>query len=246
MQTIDRAFAVLRALAEREGSSTLSDVARRAELPKSTTLRLLGALETQTAVEQLGGRWALGPGLIALTHDLTPAGGLRELARPDLVDLVEFLDENASLAIPDGEAVLYIDTVTIDSTVTVHDWTGERLPYHASAAGLALMSTWCDDELRRYAAGGLEPYTASTVTTLAGLRRKMDELGCTGVVWTLQEFSDDVNGVGAPIIGPEGAAIGAVNLYGPDYRFPGDRDVADIATAMTEACARIGARLPQG
>lgn len=243
MQTIDRAFTVLRALAAHPGTSTLSDVARRSDLPKTTAFRLLSALEAQAAVQQLGGRWALGPGLTSLTHGAAPVGALPELARPDLVELADAVGENASLAIADEDAALYIDTVTVDSSVIVEDWTGQRLPFHASAAGLALISTWTTDELERYAAGGLEPYTASTVTTLDELRRKVDDIETTGVVWTLQEFSDDINGVGAPIVGPEGVAIGAINLYGPDYRFPGSQPPEKITTALLDACARIGARV---
>jgi len=106
VQTIDRAFAVLRALAARPGTSTLSDVAREAGLPKSTVSRLLGALEEQAAVQALGGRWALGPGLTTLTHQAAPVSALRELARPDLVDLAEAFGENASLAIADDDAAL--------------------------------------------------------------------------------------------------------------------------------------------
>ena len=71
----------------------------------------------------------------------------------------------------------------------------------------------------------------------------MNELEATGVIWTLQEFAEDVNGVGAVIKGPGGALVGAINVYGPTYRFPGDRPRDEIAKAVTDACQRITARL---
>lgn len=243
MQTIDRAFTVLRALAAENGTSTLADVSRASGLPRSTVLRLLGALEEQGMTQSIGGRWALGPGLTTLTHQTSPVSALKELARPHLLELADLIGENASLVIADGDGALYIDTAVAKSVVSVQNWTGERLPFHSSAAGLCLMSKWTDHQLRRYAAAGMTQFTRATVATLPDLRRRMIHIRDNGVVWTLREFSDDVNGVGAPIIGPDGEAIGAINVYGPDYRFPGPRPLDEITDPLIEACARISARL---
>lgn len=245
MQAIDRAFTVLRALASRKGTSTLADVTRESGLPKSTVLRLLIALEDQGAVQTVGGRYAIGTGLAALSHQGAPASALKEVARPHLVELANLLEENVSLTIADGDATLYIDTAVAESSVMVQDWTGERLPYHGSAGGLALVSTWTDDEITRFAAAGLEPFTPTTVTTLDALMAKVDQVRRTGVVFTQQEFSDQVNGVGALIVGPDGEALGAVNTYGPGYRFPGERDENDIAAAVLETSRAIGDRIGQ-
>ena len=242
MQAIDRAFTVLRALASRPGTSTLADVTREAGLPKSTVLRLLIALEDQGAVQTVGGRYAIGPGLAALSHQGAPVSALKEVARPHIVELAELLQENVSLTIDDGDATLYIDTAVAESSVMVQDWTGERLPYHASAGGLALMATWSDATIRAHVNNGLAPYTPSTVTSLRGIRQKVAEARA-GAVWTQQEFSDDVNGVGALILGPDQQPVGALNAYGPDYRFPGERDTESIGAAVAETCRTIGERL---
>ncbi len=243
MQTIDRAFAVLHALSDHAGTSTLGDIARVTGLPKSTVHRLLAALENQAAVQSIGGRWALGPGLATLTHQASPVSALRELARPHLLELADDIGENASLAIPDGDSALYIDTATVEGAVNVQDWTGERIPYHAAAAGLALMSTWADEEISDYASGDLAVLTEKTVTNAGDLCERAARTRAERVVWTPQEFSEDVNGVGAAIIGPDGRAIGAINVYGPVFRFPADRSRESIEAILIDACARIGSRL---
>lgn len=243
MQAIDRAFTVLRALASRPGTSTLADVTKESGLPKSTVLRLLVALEDQGAVQTVGGRYAIGPGLATLSHQGAPVSALKELARPHLVELADLFQENVSLTIADGDATLYIDTAVAESSVMVQDWTGERLPYHASAGGLALMAAWTDLEIQAYADGGLEPYTPSTVSTAGQLREKVHAVRSTGTVWTFQEFSDDVTGLGSLVVGPAGEPVGALNAYGPEYRFPGDRDTAALTDAMLETCRQIGDRL---
>ena len=243
MQAIDRAFTVLRAVASRAGTSTLADVTKESGLPKSTVLRLLIALEDQGAVQTVGGRYAIGPGLAALSHQGAPVSALKEVARPHLVELADLLQENVSLMIPDGDATLYIDTAVSESSVMVQDWTGERLPYHGSAGGLALLSSWTDTEIAEHAATGLEAYTPTTVTTLAELMAKVGHTRTTGVALTHQEFSDEVNGFGALVTGPAGESLAAVNAYGPDYRFPGERDIAEISAAVFETARSIADRL---
>ena len=243
MQAIERAFTVLRALAGRPGTSSLAEVTRASELPKSTVLRILAALEEQGAVQTLAGRYSIGPGLAAMSHHGAPLSALRDVARPYMVEVAETLEENVSLTIEDGDATLYLDTAVAESSVQVRDWTGERLPYHASSGGLALLSTWPDEDVQALVDGGLEAFTATTVLTKSGLDEKFRHMQDTGIVWTLQEFSDDVTGVAAVIRTGGGEAVAALNVYGPDYRFPGERAEAEVAAVLLDACTKIGDRL---
>lgn len=243
MQAIERAFTVLRALAESQGTSSLAEVTRASGLPKSTVLRLLGALEEQGAVQSLAGRYAIGPGLASFTHHGAPVSALKEIARPYMVELAEALEENVSLTIADGDATLYLDTAIAPNSVRVHDWTGERLPYHASSGGLALLSSWPSHDVDALVDAGLAAFTDSTVLTRAGLDEKFEHIAEHGAVWTLQEFSDDVNGVAATIRSSAGDVVGALNAYGPTYRFPGDRSEAEIAVLLIDTCTKIGDRL---
>lgn len=244
MQTIDRAFAVLRALAGRAETSTLAEVSQACGLPKTTTLRILGALEDLAMVDRVGDRYGLGPGLDTLTHHATPAGAVRELSRPELAALAGELGENASVAVADGDQVLYLDTVADEGVVQVPDWTGQRVPYHGSAAGLALMSTWTDGRITRYGRNGLETLTPATISTLSVLRRRIAAVRADGFVWTRSEFSEEVNGIAAPIVAPgRDEAIGSLTVYGPLYRFPGDRPTGEIERLVVEAADRIAQQL---
>jgi DNA-binding IclR family transcriptional regulator len=244
MQSIERTFAILRTLAHGQERAGISEIARRADLPKSTTSRILASLEALGMVERLGDRYGLGSSLAALTTAAAPVGSLREVARPELAELAEFLGENASLVVDDGDEVLYIDTaMPPEVAVQVQDWTGERLPYHAAAGGLALMSGWSQTRRDQLVGDGLTAFTALTVASADALAAKMDELATTGVVWTMQEFAEDVNGLGAPIVGPNGDLVGAINVYGPTYRFPGEISQSEMILALREACDRITTRL---
>ena len=66
VQSIERAFAVLSALSG--GPIGVTEVAERADLPKSTAARLLSSLSREGAVEQVPGdtRYRLGPRIATL------------------------------------------------------------------------------------------------------------------------------------------------------------------------------------
>src|SRR5258708_25638850 len=82
VQSIERAFAVLTALTD--GPIGVTEVANRAELPKSTAARMLASLAHEGAVEQIPGetRYRLGPPNDSLPSGLPATRRLRAGAPP--------------------------------------------------------------------------------------------------------------------------------------------------------------------
>jgi DNA-binding IclR family transcriptional regulator len=246
MQAIQRTFAVLRSLADAHGSAPVGEVALATGLPKSTVSRLLTALESEGLVERVGsgGRYAIGPGLAALAGNVSVVGAVRELCRPHLRDLVEATGEAAGIVEPDGpRRVLYTDQIDGPGPVLTRDWTGSRFPYHTVAGGYAMMATWPDDRIEAYVDRGLERHSAVTATTIDEVMARIETTRRTGYAWTLGDFSEDIHGVGAAIIGKDGRAVAALSVYGPAYRFPGDVDAETVGRRLLEAASMVGRRL---
>ncbi len=245
VQAVERAFAVLRAIAAHDGRAGVSAVARHARLPKSTVARLLGTLEDVGAIERLeaGGDYRIGSGLRALAGDGHAGLRLVDLARPYLRELVAELDEDAGLAIPDGDTVLFVDQVQGSHPVQVPDWTGDRFPLHTTAAGFVLLAEWPPAAVDRYLGGDLARFTPRTLVDGAAIRTRLAAVRAQGYAWTEGEWAADINGVGAVVRGADGRAVGAINLYGPGYRFPGHSDPGEIGRVVAEAAQRIGAQL---
>ncbi len=242
---MERAFAVLRAIAAHDGRAGVSAVARHARLPKSTVSRLLGTLEAVGAVERLegAGEYRIGSGLRSLAGDGHAGLRLVDLARPYLRELVADLDEDAGLAIADGDTVLFVDQCQSSHPVQVRDWTGQRFPLHTTAAGFVLLAEWDPGDVDRYLAGELAAFTPRTLVDGAAIRSRLDRIREDGYAWTEGEWAADINGVGAVVRGADGRAVGAINLYGPGYRFPGAADPAGIGGLVAAAARRVGAQL---
>lgn len=235
VQSIDRAFSLLRALATAPGG--VSDVARRTGLPVSTCARLLGSLESLGAVERLdpGPTFRIGPTVAQLASAVDPTAGLVRRTRVHLESLVAAVGETAGISVPDGSrAVRYLDQVDSGQDVTLQDWTGERVPLHAVSSGLVFLATRSKSEITDYCVSGLERFTDHTTQRIGELRNRLTQIRADGYAWTVEEFADGINSVAAPIRDDDGGVIAALHVHGPSYRLrPSNRRVtrALLATA---------------
>ena len=243
VQSIERAFALLRFLAV--GPVGVTDLAERAELPKSTVARLLGALEAEGAVEQdeTGGVYRLGPGLIDIAGRVTPGRNLIAAARPYLLELSDEIEELAGLSIREGNEVYYLDQTESLWDVQVRDWTGERIPLHVVSSGQVILAHMAPDEREEYLAGPLERYTARTIVDPDALRTRLDQIRSMGYVWVYSEFVEELNSVAVPVLGADGCAEAALHVHGPAYRFPDPDITHDFGMALVRAAEGLAAQL---
>ncbi|HET9520393.1 MAG TPA: IclR family transcriptional regulator [Candidatus Limnocylindrales bacterium] len=243
VQSIERAFAVLSALAD--GPIGVTEVAERVDLPKSTAARLLASLAREGAVEQVPGetRYRLGGRIVSLAAGVLPARSLVAIARPILVELASAAGEAAGLSVADGASVHYIDQVDTAHQVQVRDWAGPRVPMHAVSSGLVFLAHMSPAAIERYLAQPRVAFTDRTVTESGALRERLRRVLLDGHAWVREEFAEGLNSVAAPVAGDGGEIVAAVHLHGPSYRFPaiGMEDAA--AELVVSAARRISARL---
>lgn len=243
VQSIERAFALLRVLAV--GPAGVTELADRADLPKSTVARLLAALETEGAVQQLetGGEYRLGDALADLAGAAAPGYNLVTAARPHLYELTKVTGETSGLSIIDDTCVYYLDHVEAEEEVVVRSWTGERIPLHLVPAGLALLSGVTESHLDDYLDRDLEQTTEKSVVSPAAIRQRIEDIRTQGYLWLHQEFDESVCSVASPVAGPDGSVVAAIHVHGPVFRFPGDHDETEIGELVRASAKRLAHQL---
>ena len=201
VQAVERAFAVLAALAD--GPIGVTEVAERVHLPKSTVARLLRSLQHEGAVEQVPGetRYRVGERMALLAARLTPGASLVSLARPTLEELAAEVGEAAGLGVPDGFRVHYIDQADTSNAVQARDWTGTRVPMHAVPSGQALLAYLPAPEFARFLGKPLERFTPNTITDAGELLARLDRIRAEGVAWVHEEFDVGINSAAAVVLG---------------------------------------------
>lgn len=244
VQSIERAFAILRTLAV--GPSGVTELANRVDLPKSTVARLLNALETERAIEQdqVGGEYRLGPVIEEIAGGSSQGRSLIAAAQPFLVDLSKRTDEASGLDIIEGRQVQFIDMVESGQDVQIRNWTGESGPAHALSAGIAILAHMSESDLRSYIDGGFEQMTLHTLSTAEELCDRLTQARSAGYVWVYEEFAEGINSVAAPVFGPDGV-VAALRIHGPTYRFPDPDHSHDIGLLVAEAAQQLSEQLQE-
>jgi DNA-binding IclR family transcriptional regulator len=215
-QSIDRAAQLLVHVVEGEEAPTVGELARLAGLPKSTTSRLIGALERQGLVQRDPERGAVRPGpvLLRYAHRETTTVDLVELAADSLERLARESGETANLGVATPTAVEMLDQRDSRHILGSANWVGQRVPHHGSVIGKVFLAagTVPFPELP------LERLAPHTITDAAELRRDLDRARLRGYATAVDELELGLWAVAAPVRDAGGTVVAALSVSGPTVR----------------------------
>ena len=247
IQAIDRAASILGCFDFDQPEMSVTDIATRTRLHKSTAHRILMALHYNGLIEQDAetGLYHLGLDLFRLGHLAVARLKLRDVARPLLEDLAELVHETVHLAVLEGNDVLYVDTIEAAHALRMPGRAGHRVPTYCTSLGKAMLSALPDEQVRAMLRGRFRTYTPRTVRNVDELLRDLAIIRKRG--WSLddEEIETGLRCVGAPIRDHAGAVAGAVSIAGPSARVQLDK-VAAIAAMVRRTAETISARLGYG
>ncbi|HXV94460.1 MAG TPA: IclR family transcriptional regulator [Pseudonocardia sp.] len=214
-QAVERASALLGLIVESGAPRTFSSLVDELGLAKSTTSRLLQALERSRLVHR-DRSGAFRPGALFSLHAARPSAlhDLCELARPTMENLSELSRETVNLAVPRGGQLVQIDQVDSRYLIGATSWVGVDVPAHCTALGKVLYA---------YGAlplppGHLERRTAHSPVDRAQFEHALVEVRRRGWAASLDELELGLAAVGVPVRTVDGAVVAAVSVSGPTNR----------------------------
>ena len=230
---LDRTLAIVDAV--ESGSRTFSDIAEATGLARSTTHRLLKALEGHGLLWFEGGfGYRLGPRLLRLAATAMRELPLRDLARPALERLARVTGETAQLFVRSGDERVCIDVVESESELRTIVPVGASLPLTAGSAGKVIMA-WAPDGERLLEL--IRPLTDRT-PGIDRLRQQLATAHRRGWAESSGEREPGVASVSAPVFGGGGTVLAAVSVSGPVQRL-GPRPGRQYAPAVLAAAREI-------
>ena len=212
-----RLFAILDAFAAPAGATsltlTLTAMAQRANLPLSTTHRLVAEWVSWGGLaKHENGQYSLGLKLWELGVQTPTAHNLRTIALPYLEDLYETTREHVHLAILDGRDALYLEKLSGHHAVRLSSRVGARLPLHSTGVGLVLLAHAPTDVVQEYLATDMERFLPRTVTEPEAVRKRLAEIRLTGVAHMSEEMTTGSSSIAAPIRDRTGRVVAAVSI----------------------------------
>lgn len=217
---------------------TLSEIARRADLPVATAHRLIAELQTWGALtRQPSGHYVVGRRIWDLGLLAPVQTGLRDLASPFLHDLYAATRATVHLAVREDTTALYVDRLAGHSSVPVVSKIGSRLPLHATGVGKVLLAH-APGDVQRDTLTHLDRITPRTVVHAGILNSQLTRARRDGYATTAEEMTLGACSVAVPIFARE-TVVAALGIVVPNLK----RDRPRLVAALTVAAQGIARTL---
>lgn len=231
-QSIDRAADLLARVVRSEGPVTFTELAAATGLARSTTSRLLSALERADLLSRDdGGRW--GPGALFDLYATRRSDDdtLVEGADATMRALGDLTGETVNLGVARRGTVVQVAQVDSAYFLGSRDWVGTDVPAHCSALGKVLYAHGALPVPK----GPLEALTPASVPNGAALEAQLAGIRQDGFATTVDELEPGLTGVAAPVR-RHGAVVAALGVSGPTSRLAADlRSTGALVAAHARA-----------
>jgi IclR family transcriptional regulator, acetate operon repressor len=230
-QAVDRAARLLTEVVHAADPMTFTGLSAATGLAKSTTSRLLLALERNGLVRRDDhGRFLPGEMFVSFAWRGGAEAGLVAVAQPFLERLGKATGETINLGVVSSGMVEQI--AQVDSTYLIGgtNWVGMSVPLHCSALGKVFLAHGA-----AMLAGKLDRRTDKTITSEAQLRSELAGVRARGYAITDEELEPGLIAVAAPVHGFDGVVVAALSVSAPASRMTRDRLAAAAGHCVAEA-----------
>jgi DNA-binding IclR family transcriptional regulator len=230
--SVDNALRIA-AMLQMEGALTVSEVAARLGVARSTAHRLLAMLVYRDFAEQDESRaYRAGPVLELAAHSHSETSRVRAAALPHLHRLVALLDESANLIVRTGDTARFIASVESHQSLRVGSREGMVFPAHRVTGGLLMLAELDEADLESVYAEARYVDRAGERPDLARLKRELATIRKNGFAVNKDRSERGVVAVGVLVRNGAGTPLAGLSISMPSVRY--DRKaLAHIVSTLT-------------
>jgi DNA-binding IclR family transcriptional regulator len=235
---ISKVVAIVRSFGS--GSAlTVTEIAQVADLPLSTTHRLVHELAAWgILLRNEDARYEL---VLQSRSSGRCADGLpdmRAVAAPVIEDLGAVTRNDVRFGLLDGVRVLYVEKAYGPQPLSGFSYAA-TLPTHATAVGQAVLAFSPPDVVDRVIRHGLQRFTGTTGATAARLRHALKVTRLRGMAIACGELLPGHSAVAVPVFGPGGDVVAALEVRVGDLSV----DLPTVVPALTVAARGLSREL---
>ncbi|HEY2662107.1 MAG TPA: IclR family transcriptional regulator C-terminal domain-containing protein [Caulobacteraceae bacterium] len=240
VQSLARGLSVLRAFDRDHPSLSLAAIAARTGLSRAAARRLVLTLQHLGYLRAVRREFTLAPRVLELGFAYLGSLNLTEFAQPWMETLSRQVDESCSMAVLDGQSIVYVARVPVRKVMTVSLGVGARLPAFCSSMGRVLLAGLTDSELSAWlTTSPLPRQTDFTIVDPDDLRRAIGQVRDQGFAYVEQELELGLCSIAAPVRNRDGRVAAALNI-GMRFHAGAQRHAVEVlAPALREIAGAI-------
>ena len=244
VQSLERAFAILEAVAASDEPVGLAELSRTTGLHTSTAFHLIRTLVHLGYVRQDDSkRYRVGPRLFMQAAGAFTENTLVDLAQPHLRRLADETGETAHLAVRADNGIAVIAKVEARSPIRSSERLGIIRPAHCTALGKVFLAELPAHEFDHWlAAAPLAAFTPKTITDRKALRAEIARVAVDGNAADDGEFNEELRCIAAPVRNFTGHTVAAIGVSGPVWRVT-QKDLARLGTQVAATAGELSREL---
>ena len=243
-QAITRAITLLKQFTDGRPEWSLAELTEATGLNKTTTYRLLSALENEEMIARNPNNdtYHLGLGAITLGGYALRTHDLRAVCQPELKALAAAAQETAALELLIDGDILILDEVTSDRAMSGGQAIGTRWPAYATSTGKAILSCMAWERVTAVLPQPIPAITPHTITDLDKLHADLNLAQERGYAVASEELELGLVAIGSPLLNYDNNVVAAISLAGPHVRLTSNR-IPQLGQLIREAAQRISVQL---
>jgi IclR family pca regulon transcriptional regulator len=244
VESLDRGLRLLQAFGDRAAPMTLSEIADAATLPRATARRILFTLQHGGYVSSDGKLFALTPHVLTLAGSYLRSNQVVAVLQPVLDGIAIAAQEISSLAVLDGDDVVFIARGSPTRMFSGGVDIGYRLPSFCTAVGRAILGRFSDAELKtKLAAMKRAALTPQTVTDPKRLLAAIGADRTRGYSLVDREAEPHFRSIAVPVRRYDGSIVAAVNIGAHVDRVSTEAMIKRFLPLLREGAEGVRARL---
>ncbi len=215
MTSLARGLAVIRAFSQQRPRMSIAQISARTGIPRAAVRRCLYTLAQLGYVADDGERnFTLRPNVLTLGHAYLTSATLVTAAQPLLDSVSAEVHESCSMAILDGDDILYVARSSSSTRIMSIDLSiGSRLPAFCTSMGRALLTALSPAELvARLSQLRPTPFTARTLVTPEAIIHAVDAARDAGFALVDQELEIGLRSIAVPVLDARRRVAAAINI----------------------------------
>jgi DNA-binding IclR family transcriptional regulator len=236
VQVIARVGQIFRALDGEPWGLTLSQLAVRLHLPRSTVHRLVSALVSEGLLmnASVAGRVCIGTEFVRIAT--ASRSDLRDKVEPLMRRVNEAVGETVDCSILEGDQVRVIDVIETHHQLRAVSNIGAVFPLYCTAKGKAILAELDDATILRLIPEDFERLTGFTVHSRSQLMREIEDVRSTGLAFNREEHSIGICTIAIAAKDPFGSVF-TISVPIPTLRYELLKD--EIEAALLEILAEL-------
>ncbi|MGE4454668.1 MAG: IclR family transcriptional regulator [Sphaerochaeta sp.] len=225
-RTTTRILDILEHVAQSPEGITLSELARKLDIPKSSLHPLANTLSEKQYLNynKLEERYYLGENLFVLGNTYVSYSDLLEKIKSILLGINEKTEETLYFGVLSNLDVLYLEKMELHSKFRVVSNPGNKLPAYSTGYGKALLSQFTSEEIESfYPEGNLEPVTEHTIQTVSELNDQLAQIRESGFSYEIEESTIGIRCIAVPIV-VHGETLAGMSLAVPVFRYSKEKE----------------------